>query len=59
MCPLVKTASMMRCIITYYEEARKAILESTGDQKIGWNIIYNQTKAQFVKLTQMKFEDPK
>ena len=47
---------MMRCIINYYEAARKTIIESHGDHKIGFNIIYNQTKQQFYKLSQMKFE---
>lgn len=49
----------MRCIITYYEDARKSILESSGERKITWNIIYSNTREQFIKLSQMKFEDPK
>ncbi|CAD8065335.1 unnamed protein product [Paramecium primaurelia] len=58
-CPLYKTIGMMRCIVSFFECGKKAILESSGDAKITWNIILNQTKPQFVKLSQMKFEDPK
>jgi V-type H+-transporting ATPase subunit A len=58
-CPLYKTAGMMRCIVHYYEQAKKCIIESSGDTKITWNIVLNQTKAQFVKLSQMKFENPR
>jgi hypothetical protein len=47
---------MMRCIVQYYDLARKAIVESSGDTKITWNVILNQTKPLFVKLSQMKFE---
>jgi V-type H+-transporting ATPase subunit A len=45
-CPLYKTAGMMRCIITYFEDAKKVITESQGENKIGWNIVFNQTKNQ-------------
>lgn len=47
---------MMRCIVTYHDLAKKAIVESSGDHKIAWNIVYNQTKPLFVRLSQMKFE---
>ncbi len=50
---------MMRCIITFYKEAIKSIMESSGETKITWSLIYNQLKPQFIRLTQMKFEDPK
>lgn len=32
-CPLYKSSGMMRCIICYYEDARKTILESSGEKK--------------------------
>ncbi len=47
---------MMRCIVTYHDLAKKAIIESSGDHKITFNIIYNQTRPLFIKLSQMKFE---
>ena len=43
-------------IITYHDMAKKAIIESSGDHKISWNIVYNQTKPLYIKLSQMKFE---
>jgi len=58
-CPLYKSSGMMRCIICYYEDARKTILESSGEKKITWALIYTHSKDQFVKLSQMKFQDPK
>merc|ERR1712195_442970 len=40
MCPLAKTIGMMKVIVGFHECAQKAIAESTGDAKIGWNTIY-------------------
>jgi len=59
MCPLFKTAGMMRCIIHYYDQAKKAIVESSGEHKITFNVVLNQTKNHFVQLSKMKFESPK
>merc|ERR1712195_99724 len=39
-CPLAKTIGMMKVIVGFHECAQKAIAESTGDAKIGWNTIY-------------------
>jgi len=50
---------MMRCIVHYYDQALKAIKESSGEHKISWAVIYNSTKALFDELMQMKFKDPK
>ena len=47
---------MMRCIITYHDLAKKAIIESSGDHKISWFIVYSTTKPLYIRLTQMKFE---
>merc|ERR1712227_369026 len=58
MCPLAKTIGMMRCIVGFHEAAQKAIAESSGDSKIGWNMIYNSMKDIIVKITSMKFEMP-
>ncbi len=58
-CPLYKTLGMMKCIVRFYDTAKKVILESPADQKISWNIINNLMKGQLYNLTQMKFEDPK
>lgn len=47
---------MMRMIVAYHDHAKKAIVESSGEHKITWSIIYNQTKPLYVKLTKMKQE---
>jgi len=57
-CPLAKTIGMMRNIVGFHEAGQKAISESTGDQKVGWNTIYNSMRETVVKITQMKFELP-
>jgi len=59
MCPLAKTIGMMKVIVTFHEVAQKTILESTGDQKIGWYVIYTATRALITKITSMKFELPR
>merc|ERR1719456_64801 len=58
MCPLAKTIGMMKVICTFHDCAQKAIAESTGDNKIGWNTITTGLKEQLIKLTEMKFELP-
>jgi len=57
-CPLGKTIGMMRVIVGFHEAAQKAIAESTGEQKVGWNSIYNSMRDLVVKITNMKFELP-
>ena len=58
-CPLAKTSGMMKCIITYFNLAFKALKESSGDQKKSFAFIQAKTKEEFVDLTQMKFIPPK
>jgi len=57
-CPLGKTIGMMRVIVGFHEAAQKAIAESSGEQKVGWNMIYASMKGLVVKMTEMKFELP-
>merc|ERR1712183_1127298 len=57
-CPLAKTIGMMRNIVSFHECGQKAIAESSGEQKVGWNTITTALKPQLVKLTSMKFEMP-
>merc|ERR1719333_1814614 len=57
-CPLGKTIGMMRCIVTYHETAQKVMAETSGDNKITWNMIYSELKPLHVKVTEMKFEKP-
>jgi len=58
-CPLAKTIGMMKVIVGFHEAAQKAIAESSGELKIGWNLIYNQMRDLVVKITSMKFELPR
>merc|ERR1712023_443134 len=57
-CPLAKTIGMMRNIVSFHECGQKAIAESSGDNKIGWNTITTGCKQELIKLTSMKFEMP-
>jgi len=59
MCPLAKTIGMMKVIVTFHETAQKTILESTGDNKIGWYTIYQSMREIITKITSMKFEMPR
>lgn len=62
MCPLYKTVGMMRSIVNFYDEAKRAIVESPPEAKITWatiNTRETETWEYFNKLSKMKFEDPK
>merc|ERR1712136_416210 len=59
MCPLAKTIGMMKVIVGFHESAQRAIAESTGEHKVGWNTIYSQMKEIITKITSMKFELPR
>ena len=58
-CPLAKTAGMMKCIITYYNCAMKALKEGSSDNKKSLDQIIKKTKEEYVDLTKMKFINPK
>merc|ERR1719498_364505 len=57
-CPIIKTIGMMRVIANFHEGAQKALAESTGDNKITWNMFNNSMREIIVKITSMKFEMP-
>merc|ERR1711981_1484139 len=59
MCPLAKTIGMMKVIVGFHELGQKAIAESTGENKIGWNTIYNSMKELVKEITDMKFDMPR
>merc|ERR1719217_1048407 len=58
MCPLAKTTGMMRCIVSYHEQAQKCMAETSGDNKITWNAIAAAMRDLITKITSMKFELP-
>ena len=58
--PLSKTVGMMKCIVRFFENAKRAIVDSSkSDKKVSWAIISNAVDKPFYELTQMKFQDPK
>jgi len=58
-CPLAKTIGMMRCIVSFHEEAQKCMRETSGDSKITWGMVNAELKQVLIKVTEMKFVDPK
>lgn len=59
-CPLFKTVGMMRCIVRFYDNSKKAINESQkSERKISWALISTMIEKQYLELSQMKFQDPK
>ena len=57
-CPLYKTVWMLRLIVSFYDEAQKAVLESAGENKVTWNLIREKINDTYLALTEMKFRDP-
>lgn len=59
-CPLYKTLGMMKCIVKFFENSKRAINESLkSDRKISWAIISNSIDKTLHELSLMKFKDPK
>lgn len=49
----------MKCIISYYELAKKAIVETSRKaDRISYAFLKTETNKQLQELTQMKFQDP-
>jgi V-type H+-transporting ATPase subunit A len=59
MCPMKKTVGMMKCMVSYFNNAMRTLKESSGDQKKSWALVQTKTKDEYVDLTQMKFIAPK
>lgn len=57
-CPLYKTVWMLRNIITFYDEAQRAVAETVGDTKITWHYIMQKIPAVIRNLSLMKFRLP-
>lgn len=57
-CPFEKSVGMLKCIIKYYEQALRAIENSSEESKLTWNMARAQTEELFQKLPEMKFLDP-
>ncbi len=58
-CPLYKTIGMMKCIVCFFENAKRVILESQmTEKKISWSVINAHLEEEFLELSQMKFKMP-
>jgi V-type H+-transporting ATPase subunit A len=59
-CPLEKTVGMMKCIVTYYEQCNKILLESQmTEKKISMALIEESFNTSVIlKLKEMKFIPP-
>ncbi|KAK4058723.1 H(+)-transporting V1 sector ATPase subunit A [Microbotryomycetes sp. JL221] len=53
-CPFYKTTAMLKCLVTYYENALKSVEDGTTT----WSKVREATNDLWFRLTQMKFEDP-
>jgi hypothetical protein len=50
---------MMKCIVRFFDNAKRVINESLkSERKISWAIINNSIEKQLLELSQMKFRDP-
>jgi V-type H+-transporting ATPase subunit A len=58
-CPFYKTSGMLRNIITFYNEAQKAVEKSTAERKVTWNMIKGHMQTTIDKIIRMKFYEPK
>jgi V-type H+-transporting ATPase subunit A len=59
-CPLRKSVSMLRVIITFYNQAQRAIADSAGqDTRITWAHIKTAMGPLLQKIVGTKFVDPK
>jgi V-type H+-transporting ATPase subunit A len=51
-CPLYKTLGMMKCIVRFFENSKRAINESLkSEKKISWAIISNSVEKQLIELS--------
>lgn len=59
-CPLPKTIGMLKCIVTYYENCKKVLLESQkSERKISMALIEEAFSTTVINdLKEMKFIDP-
>jgi len=58
-CPLSKSIGMLKCIITFYEHAQKAISESPPEKKLTWAAVKTTMGGLLQKVIDGKFTEPK
>jgi len=57
-CPFYKSVWMMKNIVDFYQLARKAIENSTADNKVTWHRLNGSMKDTIYNLTLQKFQLP-
>merc|ERR1712127_874431 len=57
-CPLHKSVCMMKAVVRFHDAAQRCMAETSGDNKITWNMVYADLKAIHIKVTEMKFVLP-
>lgn len=45
----------MKCIVSFYDMAKKVIVESPSDAKVTWSLIHTKLKDEFDQLSRLKF----
>lgn len=50
---------MMKCIVNFYDNSKRAIMESQmTEKKISWAVISVHLDDEYNELSRMKFQDP-
>lgn len=50
---------MMKCIVRFFDNAKRVINESLkSEKKISWALIQTTIEKEYLELSQMKFKDP-
>ena len=60
-CPFYKTVWMLRNIVTFYNLARKAVDNTSGEHRITWSLIrqkFGGKDGLLHRLSSQKFKDP-
>jgi V-type H+-transporting ATPase subunit A len=50
---------MLKCIVTFYEHAQKAIADSSSEKKMTWATIKTTLQPTLQKVIDTKFVEPK
>jgi V-type H+-transporting ATPase subunit A len=57
-CPIVKSVGMLKAIITYYENAQRALTNAPTERKMNWAYIKTTTQEVLQKVIDGKFVSP-
>jgi V-type H+-transporting ATPase subunit A len=57
-CPFYKTVGMLKNFVHFYNEAQRAVRESSSGHKVTWNTIKTNMGKLIYKLSSQKFLEP-